>query len=457
MSKPGPPIASGTPMPNRPSSRHLVVDLGRKPLVPVQRLGRRADHLVGEGARHVAHLLLRLGQIHRPIPAISNYLVTLLAPEAPGQGGNRATGREPPCANAPTHRAYNSPNGYLWEDRACSPSAEAQVRPRRPGGHHLRLRHRPDRQHLPRDRRGDLRRDVPARLGRGRALLRHRADVRPRPVGAPHRPVPALEARATISCCPPRSAACCAPRRAAASTSRPGSTPRPSRWSSTTATTARCAPSRTASSASRSNASTSSSSTTSTCSPAAPTSPRCSARRWTAAGGAREAALREAGQGHRRRRQRMGGLPRGAASSATSTASCSPGRYTLLEQDALDAFLPLCEERGAAVVVGGGFNSGILATGAKPGAKYNYAPAPAAYPRQGRQDRGGLRAPTTCRCPPPRCSSSWPIRPSRPSAPARGRSSSSTRTSPGSATRSPADFWADLKAQGLLREDAPTP
>lgn len=52
------------------------------------------------------------------------------------------------------------------------------------------------------------------------------------------------------------------------------------------------------------------------------------------------------------------------------------GRYTLLEQQALDEFLPLCEQRGAAVVVGGGFNSGILATGAKPGAKYNYAPAP---------------------------------------------------------------------------------
>ena len=53
------------------------------------------------------------------------------------------------------------------------------------------------------------------------------------------------------------------------------------------------------------------------------------------------------------------------------------GRYTLLEQDSLDTFLPLCEERGAAVVVGGGFNSGILATGAVEGAKYNYQPAPA--------------------------------------------------------------------------------
>jgi len=52
------------------------------------------------------------------------------------------------------------------------------------------------------------------------------------------------------------------------------------------------------------------------------------------------------------------------------------GRYTLLEQDPLDELLPLCERRGAALVIGGGFNGGILATGAVPGAKWNYAPAP---------------------------------------------------------------------------------
>jgi D-threo-aldose 1-dehydrogenase len=52
------------------------------------------------------------------------------------------------------------------------------------------------------------------------------------------------------------------------------------------------------------------------------------------------------------------------------------GRYTLLEQGALDAFLPLCEQRDVAVVLGGGYNGGILATGAVPGAKYNYKPAP---------------------------------------------------------------------------------
>ncbi len=52
------------------------------------------------------------------------------------------------------------------------------------------------------------------------------------------------------------------------------------------------------------------------------------------------------------------------------------GRYTLLEQDALDELLPLCERRNTAIVIGGGFNGGILATGAVPGAKWNYAPAP---------------------------------------------------------------------------------
>ncbi len=52
------------------------------------------------------------------------------------------------------------------------------------------------------------------------------------------------------------------------------------------------------------------------------------------------------------------------------------GRYTLLEQEALNSFLPLCEERGIGIVLGGPYNSGILATGPKKGAFYNYEPAP---------------------------------------------------------------------------------
>jgi D-threo-aldose 1-dehydrogenase len=58
------------------------------------------------------------------------------------------------------------------------------------------------------------------------------------------------------------------------------------------------------------------------------------------------------------------------------------GRYTLLEQEALNSFLPLCEARGIGIVTGGPYNSGILATGAVPGAFYNYDPAPAEIMRK---------------------------------------------------------------------------
>ena len=51
------------------------------------------------------------------------------------------------------------------------------------------------------------------------------------------------------------------------------------------------------------------------------------------------------------------------------------GRYTLLDQSSLDSFLPLCTERGIGIIIGGPYNSGILATGATPGARYDYAPA----------------------------------------------------------------------------------
>ncbi|MCA3263478.1 MAG: aldo/keto reductase [Telmatospirillum sp.] len=52
------------------------------------------------------------------------------------------------------------------------------------------------------------------------------------------------------------------------------------------------------------------------------------------------------------------------------------GRYSLLEQPAAEAFLPLAQKRDIGVMLGGVFNSGILATGAVAGAKYNYKPAP---------------------------------------------------------------------------------
>ena len=51
------------------------------------------------------------------------------------------------------------------------------------------------------------------------------------------------------------------------------------------------------------------------------------------------------------------------------------GRYTLLDQTALRELFPLCLERGIAVVLGGVYNSGILAD-PRPGAMFDYSPAP---------------------------------------------------------------------------------
>jgi D-threo-aldose 1-dehydrogenase len=56
------------------------------------------------------------------------------------------------------------------------------------------------------------------------------------------------------------------------------------------------------------------------------------------------------------------------------------GRYTLLEQPALEKLLPLCEQKRVSLICGGPFNSGILAAGSRAGAQahYNYAAPPAA-------------------------------------------------------------------------------
>lgn len=51
------------------------------------------------------------------------------------------------------------------------------------------------------------------------------------------------------------------------------------------------------------------------------------------------------------------------------------GRWTLLDRSAEAELVPLCRACGTSLVLGGIFNSGILATGARPGATYDYAPA----------------------------------------------------------------------------------
>ncbi len=132
------------------------------------------------------------------------------------------------------------------------------------------------------------------------------------------------------------------------------------------------------------------------------------------------------------------------------------GRYTLLEQDALNDFLPLCEARGAAVVVGGGFNSGILATGAVEGAKYNYSPAPAAIMDKVKKIEAVCAA---HKVPLPAAALQFVVaHPAIPSFIAGTRTVAQLDQNLAWFSHPiPAAFWADLKAKGLLREDAPVP
>jgi D-threo-aldose 1-dehydrogenase len=48
------------------------------------------------------------------------------------------------------------------------------------------------------------------------------------------------------------------------------------------------------------------------------------------------------------------------------------GRYTLIDHTALRDLLPVCQSKGISVIIGGPYNSGILASGTRPGATYNY-------------------------------------------------------------------------------------
>ncbi len=132
------------------------------------------------------------------------------------------------------------------------------------------------------------------------------------------------------------------------------------------------------------------------------------------------------------------------------------GRYTMLDLDVLDEFLPLCVERDVAIMLGGGFNGGILATGDVPGAKYQYAPANEEIRARVR----GMQA--ICdrhNVPLPAAALQFPIaHPAVPTIIPGGRTVEQFQGSIDLIEYSiPADFWAELKAEGHIREDAPTP
>ncbi len=132
------------------------------------------------------------------------------------------------------------------------------------------------------------------------------------------------------------------------------------------------------------------------------------------------------------------------------------GRYTLLEQESLRELLPLCAERDVRIIIGGPYNSGILATGAIEGATYNYAAAPEPLLERVR----GIEAVCARHDVPLQAAAlQFPF----------GHSAVAT-VIPGARTVAEvegnvgflqhaisADFWAELKQEGLIDAASPTP
>jgi D-threo-aldose 1-dehydrogenase len=132
------------------------------------------------------------------------------------------------------------------------------------------------------------------------------------------------------------------------------------------------------------------------------------------------------------------------------------GRYTLLEQDALTSFLPLCEEKKIAVVIGGPFNSGILATGLKADAHYNYGPAPEEVKDRVRRIQQICKS---LKVRLPEAALRFPLGHQTVVSVIAGaqRASEVRRNAEMMSAKIPTALWRALKAEKLLREDAPTP
>ena len=132
------------------------------------------------------------------------------------------------------------------------------------------------------------------------------------------------------------------------------------------------------------------------------------------------------------------------------------GRYSILEQGAMNELFPLCAKKNIGIMLGGTYNSGILASDLKAGAKFNYGEAPADVLERARglqtvaaRHRVSLKA------------AALQFALAHPQV---------TGVIPGTRVPDrvdenlklvdepiPAGFWAELKADSLIRQDAPVP
>jgi D-threo-aldose 1-dehydrogenase len=132
------------------------------------------------------------------------------------------------------------------------------------------------------------------------------------------------------------------------------------------------------------------------------------------------------------------------------------GRYSLLEQPALASFMPLALEKGIGLMLGGVFNSGILATGPVAGARYNYRPAsPEIRTRVAAIEAVCIRHGVPLR----RAALQFPLGHAAVSSLLMGAVTPSEVADQLAELSAPIppSLWAELKAEGLLGADVPVP
>lgn len=134
------------------------------------------------------------------------------------------------------------------------------------------------------------------------------------------------------------------------------------------------------------------------------------------------------------------------------------GRYTLLEQESLETFLPLAGRRDVKIVLGGPYNSGILATGVRgrSNVHYNYQPAPTDI-----MERVGAIEDVCAAYDVPLAAAALQFPLAHPQVvsviPGMGSARHVASSVELMAVDIPVGLWRDLKDRGLLRRDAPTP
>jgi D-threo-aldose 1-dehydrogenase len=128
------------------------------------------------------------------------------------------------------------------------------------------------------------------------------------------------------------------------------------------------------------------------------------------------------------------------------------GRYTLLDQSALPELLPLCEKRRVAILLGGPYNSGVLAGGGH----YNYErPAPAILEKVRRLERVAARHEVPLKA----AALQFPLaHPSVASVIPGARTAAEVEENVRMFSCAiPSDFWNELRVEKLLLDEAPVP